>query len=307
MEETNPSVRYFTLRWILERPEEDGDVIAAKEAIEVSFPVREILRKQRPDGYWGWNADGHRGTKGPLMLLLWLGFRGDGGVKRALEYRINGCLSKEGAYALRIKGKRILLPCHGAELLRQMLWCGYEKGPRTQKLLNWLVRSQLPSGAWNCISKAKPPPCQWATADILRAFRELPTHLQSPEVRQARDVAVHYFLESRLYQFGKGKPDPQWLQFGYPLQWDSDVLDVLESIAPYVTMDDPRIQDGLERVLVKQDEQGRWPCEKHPRGGKWIEDYIPLERIGRPSKWVTLHALRMLKTLAEDKPKASSA
>jgi hypothetical protein len=50
-------------------------------------------------------------------------------------------------------------------------------------------------------------------------------------------------------------------------------------------------------VMKKQDGNGRWPCEKHPKGGRWVGKYIALEEIGKPSKWVTLHAMRMLKNL----------
>jgi hypothetical protein len=52
-------------------------------------------------------------------------------------------------------------------------------------------------------------------------------------------------------------------------------------------------------VLGKQNTSGQWPCEKEPKGGRWMKKYIEFEEIGQPSKWVTLHALRMLKTLYE--------
>ncbi len=43
MEETDPSLRYFTLRWQLDKSEEDPDVIAASKAISQSAPVKKIL------------------------------------------------------------------------------------------------------------------------------------------------------------------------------------------------------------------------------------------------------------------------
>jgi hypothetical protein len=85
------------------------------------------------------------------------------------------------------------------------------------------------------------------------------------------------------------------------LQWDTDILEVLELIAPYVAPDEPRIQDGLHFVLEKQDAAGRWLREKYPKGGTWMQQYVDFEEIGQPSKWVTLHALRMLKTLYLDR------
>jgi hypothetical protein len=52
LEETNPSVRYFTLRDILDKREDDPQVLAAKHLIPESRIVKEILRKQNPRGYW---------------------------------------------------------------------------------------------------------------------------------------------------------------------------------------------------------------------------------------------------------------
>jgi hypothetical protein len=49
--------------------------------------------------------------------------------------------------------------------------------------------------------------------------------------------------------------------------------------------------------MEKQDEKGRWPCEKHAKGGGWMKRFVEFEEIGKPSKWVTLHALKTLKTL----------
>ena len=76
-------------------------------------------------------------------------------------------------------------------------------------------------------------------------------------------------------------------------------LEVLGLIAPFILPNEERIQEGLDLVLNKQDKNGRWPCEKHPKGGQWMDKYIGLEEIGKPSKWVTLNALRMLKDLYE--------
>ncbi len=91
------------------------------------------------------------------------------------------------------------------------------------------------------------------------------------------------------------------MTFGFPLQWDSDVLEVLGLLAPYITPEEERIQFGLNLILEKQDNRGRWPCEKHAKGGRWMKKLIEFEEIGEPSKWVTLHALKMLKTLHEEK------
>ena len=51
-----------------------------------------------------------------------------------------------------------------------------------------------------------------------------------------------------------------------------------------------RIQDALEVVMSKQDQDGRWVLEKTPGNMQ-----TSLGQRGRPNKWVTLNAMRVLK------------
>ena len=295
LEDTNPSVRYFALRWLLEKQEDHQDVLDAQQAIVDSVEVEKLLRRQKPEGYWGTDTRPHHGTQGNLQLLMWLGFPGNDAVNRALEYRMNGCLQDDGSYGVELKGRIVELPCHGADLLQQLLWFGHQDDPRTKQLLEWLVRIQGEDGIWPCVSKLHPFSCLWATADVLRSFQYLPAEWITLQLKEVRQKAIEQFLNSGFYKYGKTKPSPRWLEFGFPLRFDSDVLEVMELIAPYIDPNDERIQAELNFILEKQDDIGRWPCEKHPKGGGWMKKFIEFDEIGESSKWVTLHALKMLK------------
>lgn len=52
LEDDNPSVRYFTLTDLLERPETTREVREAKKAIMTSGAVPKILAKMNGGGYW---------------------------------------------------------------------------------------------------------------------------------------------------------------------------------------------------------------------------------------------------------------
>ena len=299
LEESNPYVRYFALTWLLDKSENDPVVFLASHAISESDSVKKLLKRQHPEGYWGSDSRPHHGTKDNLQLLMFVGYKGDENVNKALKYRILGCLQKDGSYGIELKGRIVKVPCHGADLLQQMVWFGLKDDPRAEKLLKWLLDIQEEDGVWPCVSKLRPFSCLWATADVLRAYRDLPPEWITPQVVKSRRRAVEQFLDSNLYKYGKSKPSPRWLEFGFPLRFDSDVLEVLGLIAPFILPNEERIQEGLDLVLNKQDKNGRWPCEKHPKGGQWMDKYIGLEEIGKPSKWVTLNALRMLKDLYE--------
>ena len=53
LEEENPSVRYFTLKDILNKPCNDFEVEEAKKKIMETGVVPKILAKQEKNGYWG--------------------------------------------------------------------------------------------------------------------------------------------------------------------------------------------------------------------------------------------------------------
>ena len=54
---------------------------------------------------------------------------------------------------------------------------------------------------------------------------------------------------------------------------------------------DERMQDAIDLLVSKQDEQGRWKMEK-----SWNSRLlVSLEKDGKPSKWVTLQVLKALK------------
>ena len=55
--------------------------------------------------------------------------------------------------------------------------------------------------------------------------------------------------------------------------------------------DDPRLCNTLQLILSKQDRQGRWRLENTLKGKMWVD----IEQKGKPSKWITLRALRALK------------
>ncbi len=301
VEESEPSVRYFALVKLLDRPEDDADVIAAREAISESDPVWKMLEAQRPQGYWGRDKRPYHGASKQLITLEHLGYQGDDErVSKAIEYLFANAQMDDGAFTAAEfeKGRGGVIPCFTANAVHFLHWFGYGEDERTQKALDYLLRTQRDDDGWLCFERVKKThACFWATAKVLRALEILPLEKQTTEIQEARQRAIDLLLNNRLYkhhsEFGKVHPD--WFNFGRPLFVSTDVLEVLELIAPYVSPDEERIQEGLQIVLGKQDEQGRWPAERRIRVGKtWP---IQFEEEGQPSKWVTLHAANMLKRL----------
>jgi hypothetical protein len=301
LETSHPSVRYFALTKLLERPEEDADVIAARKAIEDSEAVHRILDAQRSEGYWDRDKRPYHGVSKHLITLEHLGYRGqDERLHRAIEYLFAHAQMEDGAFTADAfeSGRRSVIPCFTANAVRFLHWFGYGDDERTKKALDYLLSTQLADGGWLCFERVKKThACFWATAKVLSALEVLPPDQQTSEVQHARQRAVDLFLDHGLYHHHSefGKVNTRWFEFARPLFVSADVLEVLSLVAPSVSPDDERIQEGLEIVLGKQDEQGRWPVERGVPARKTFP--IPFEEVGQPSKWVTLSAVDMLKRL----------
>ena len=127
LEETNPSVRYFTLRDLLGKGEDDPQVMVAKPAVSASKVVQRILSKQNPEGYWEEPANPYhpkyKSSYWQIMTLGQLGIgRSDERVRNACEYIFQFQLNEGGfsSYTheralkeheeLREKGKKLPSP-----------------------------------------------------------------------------------------------------------------------------------------------------------------------------------------------------
>src|SRR5665811_24134 len=87
------------------------------------------------------------------------------------------------------------------------------------------------------------------------------------------------------------KPSGSWFRLGFPSGYVADVLQVLEAACAAGFGHDPRLGPAVDFVLARQDDRGKWTNE-YPYAGKLIVD---IDRPGRPSRWVTLRACRVLR------------
>ena len=85
--------------------------------------------------------------------------------------------------------------------------------------------------------------------------------------------------------------DPDWLQFSFPTWWHYDVLRGLDYLRDAGVEPDERVAEAIEVVEGKRDADGRWPLQNVHEG----EIYFEMDDgEGKPSRWNTLRAMRVL-------------
>ncbi|MEJ2351926.1 MAG: hypothetical protein P8Y03_19230 [Anaerolineales bacterium] len=281
----NPSVRYWTLVDILERPADDAGVKGARAAIAGQSLVQELFSLQRPEGYWGDDETKPytaQGAVAVLGLLHMLGFTPDERTAAGCDSFLKFCQNENGGFSMTKRLRSGIFPCTTGEHLRLLVYFGLADDPRVQPAFAFLIEDMSTDDALDC-GRYQHQDCLWAAISALNGLAVLPAGMQSEQSGRVVKRLAGALLDATYDFNGEHK---RWLTFGVPRAWD--LLSMLKALAAHGHGHDPRFVALLELLLHSQDDQGRWLCGSVSR--TW-----PIEKRNRPSKWITLDALRALK------------
>jgi hypothetical protein len=158
-----------------------------------------------------------------------------------------------------------------------------------------LLGEQLQDGGWNCEAENGSVRSSFATTinvlEGLLAYERATGG--SAESSAARRRGEEYLLERKLLRRKSTGAivKPAWLQFSFPVRWHYDVLRALEYFRAAGGPPDSRLDEAINLLRSKQQPDGTWLLENTYPG----RIHFALEDgDGRPSRWNTLRALRVL-------------
>ena len=295
LEPENPSVRYWTLTDLLDRPAHDPQVGETQAAIALQPLVEEIYARQQADGHWGddetkpYTAQGALGALGVLSML---GVEPDERAAAGCDSFLRFSQHESGGFSLTKTRRSGVFPCTTGEHLPMLVTFGLGDDPRVRRAFAFVTEDMARPDALDC-GRYQHQACLWGAIAALNGLAVLPADMHSPQSEQVVRRLADALLDADYDFEGRHK---RWLTFGVPRAWD--LLSALRVLAKHGHAHDPRFTPLLDLFLARQDEEGRWPCGSVSR--TW-----PLERRNRPSKWVTLDALRLLKATAQDRSQLS--
>ncbi len=299
--DSDPAIRWQVMRDLTGAPAEEVAAERARVATE-GWGAR-LLALQAPDGRWGgaaWNR-GWDSIMHVLLLLREMGLdpaseearRAVGLVRERVTWR--GCGPPEVHDNPFFAGE--VEPCING----QVAVSGAYFGQDVQGLIDRLLGEQLADGGWNCEAPNRSTRSSFnSTICVLEALLEYELAGGSrAEVTAARLRGQEYLLERRLFRrrstgevIGRDrKGGADWTCFAFPTWWHYDVLRGLEYLRRAGVAPDERVAEAITLVESKRDGDGRWPLETQYPGRMLIEMD---EGEGRPSRWNTLRALRVL-------------
>ncbi|NAS12273.1 hypothetical protein [Poritiphilus flavus] len=112
------------------------------------------------------------------------------------------------------------------------------------------------------------------------------------ELKESELSAREFLLMHQLYLSDRtGKViNPDFLRLSFPGRWRYDILRALDYFQYSQTPWDCRMQPAIDLLLKKRRKDNRWRLQaKHPG-----RVHFEMEKAGRPSRWNTLRAMRVL-------------
>jgi len=300
--DSDPSIRWQVMRDLAELPEEE--VAAERARVCTEGAGARLLALQADDGRWGgaaWNQ-GWNSTMHVLMLLRDLGLdpasdqahRAVGLVRDRVTWK--GCGPQECDGHAFFEGE--VEPCING----QVVTVGSYFGQDVRCIVDRLLGEQLPDGGWNCEAPERSMRSSFnTTICVLEALLEYErAGNRTPAVTEARLRGQEYFLERRLLRRRSTgqvierdrKGNGSWARFGFPTWWHYDLLRGLEYLRCAGVAPDERMAEAIELVASKRGSGGRWLLDTSYPGVMPIDTD---EGEGRPSRWNTLRAMRVLR------------
>ncbi len=281
------------------------------------------------DCYWPkWRA-----TVWPLILLAELGVpRDHPSTRSGSEYFLRMMESQDRSWPPHEypegdpTGYRLLWePCVTGNMARTLVEFGYGEDPRVGGMFEWLVKYQLPDGGWNCeIGAWGDKVCHssfMSTIEPLWAFSSLEPSRWPKGGKEAVAKGCEFLLMHRLYKSDHHEfrvTNEEWTKLHFPVFYYYDILHSLRVLAALGYAEDERAEDALKLLAFKRLPDGTWPLEASfteaikwnfvkDYNGRWRvvrgegtaqvpEIYASLGTLGNQNPWVTLNAIRVLRS-----------
>jgi hypothetical protein len=288
--DSDPAIRWQVLHDLTDAP---ADEVAAERArVAREGWGAQLLARQGADGAWSGGAyfPEWTSTTSTLQLLRHFGLdprteearQAMRRVRAGAHWEYDNLPYFDGEVEPCINGQAVAIGAYFREDVRV--------------IVDRLLSDQMDDGGWNCEQERGSTRGSFeSTINVLEGFLEYErANGANPAVTAARLRGQEYLLERRLLRrLSTGEmAQTRWVYLAFPYGWHYDVLRVLDYLRDAGVPLDERMAEAIGIVESKTDANGRWPLE-HAHHDELLVDLG--EREDEPSRWITLHALRVLR------------
>jgi hypothetical protein len=295
----DPAIRWQTLRDLVGASVSTVDRERRKIARE-GWGAR-LLARQDANGKWAHGQTTDSGLYSPkwisttytMLTLRDFGLPASTRTRKACWMLLDEGLQRDGGINYGIF--KISETCVTGMILSILAYFEHDDD-RLDTIAEHLLRQQMPDGGWNCRRRFGATHSSVHTTILalegLRLY-ELHRGRRLKGVRAAQRRGREFLLMHRLFRSDRTGEiiKPVFIRFAFPPRWHYDILRALDYFQAVDAPRDPRLADAIEIVERTRQEDGRWTLQNAYKG----KTYFEMERLGAPSRWNTLRALRVLK------------
>jgi len=299
--DSDPAIRWQAMRDLTDAP---ADQVAAERArVATEGWGARLLSIRQEDGLWRTDTSD---SEWPSLLAL--GMLRDMGLDASSEQARNAVGLVRDNATWHSRG-----PWHGTPVFTgevepcingRVVAVGSYFGLDVSGIVERLLGEQMADGGWNCEQENGSTRGSFhSTINVLEGLLDYERSTGgTAEVTAARERGHKYLLERRmLRRLSTGELiDPAFTLFSFPTGWHYDALRGLDYLRAADVTPDARVAEAIDLVRSKRDAEGRVPLE-NPHGSEMVNarvrdlEFDMDEREGRPSRWNTLRALRVLR------------
>jgi len=273
--------------------------------------------------------------EGGYWQIIFLGEMGADGrderIRQGGEYILNK-RRMEGLFYPREDYSKVFIHCLTANVLKGLCKLGFDRDERVWEGLENMAKKISEDGGIKCfvLELSLLNDCYMTLPWSLSALALLPLEKRSDNMKKAIDICVRMLLEREVYCYVPDKagewtkrtgqiyketstgsaakqmrielPDwkkkvtgyvekDSWKTFGFPLHYNPDILEALLALKAAGIGNVPQVKKALQVIESRREKDGKWKMGRSLNGKMMVD----VEAKGKPSKWVTVRALEVLR------------
>ncbi len=167
-----------------------------------------------------------------------------------------------------------------------------------KSIVDFLIDEHMRDGGFNCYSNSHVGATHSSVHSTLSVAEGIREYLDNGYTYRRKDLrsiereAQEFLLHHKLFRSHRTGQvmDKKMLMLSFPSRWRYDILRALDYFRLAGVRYDSRMDDAIQVLIKKRRANGRWPVQARHAG----QTHFDMEKTGRPSRWNTLRALRVL-------------
>jgi len=169
---------------------------------------------------------------------------------------------------------------------------------KLNSIVDFILSQKMKDGGFNCHSNrigAKHSSLH-TTLSVLEGILEYKINgykYRLNDLKKVEKKSQEFILAHKLFRSDRTNEiiKNSFLKLPYPPRWYYDILRALDYFKSANMNFDRRMQDAIDKIIKKRTNDGLWKLQAHHPGKRHFE----MEKVGEPSRWNTLRALRVLR------------